>query len=205
MYSWIHWFPISKVHMDKFGDKLERTAVSYPKAETGWVVPAYMEDVNTVSDLKGMEDEFGNKMYGIEKGASATKESEEMIKAYGLDLKQVNSSEGGMMAQAIRMMKQEKPVVFFGWRPHTMFNKYDLKVLKNDKDFFEPSSVEVVTNQKLSEKAPEAYEFLSNWSISIDDVEKMIVEIEEEDRAPEEVAQEWIDNHQDKVKEMMPK
>ncbi|WP_347549117.1 glycine betaine ABC transporter substrate-binding protein [Pseudalkalibacillus hwajinpoensis] len=199
------WFPMHKVHMDKFGDKLERTAVSYPKAETGWVVPAYMEDVNSVSDLKGMEDQFGNKMYGIEKGASATKESEEMIKAYGLDMKQVNSSEGGMMAQAIRMMNQEKPVVFFGWRPHTMFNKYDLKVLENDKGFFAPSSVEVVTNRKLSEKAPEAYEFLSNWSISIDDVEQMIVEIEEEGRDPEEVAQEWIDNHQEKVNEMIPK
>lgn len=199
------WFPMHKVQMEKFGDKVERTAVSYPKAETGWVVPAYMEDVNTVSDLKGIENKFDNKMYGIEKGASATKQSEEMIKAYGLNMKQVNSSEGGMMAQAIRMMKQEKPVVFFGWRPHTMFNKYELKVLKNDKGFFETSSVEVVTNQKLSEKAPEAYEFLSNWSISIDDVEKMIVEIEEKDRDPEEVAQEWINNHQEKVKEMMPK
>lgn len=199
------WFPMHKVHMEKFGDTLERTAVSYPKAETGWVVPTYMENINSVSDLKGKEDQFENKMYGIEEGASATKESDEMIKAYGLDMKQVNSSEGGMMAQAIRMMEQEKPVVFFGWRPHTMFNKFDLKVLENDKGFFKSSSVEVVTNNKLSEKAPEAYEFLSNWSISIDAVEEMIVEIEENGRAPEEVAQEWIDNNQDKVDKMLGK
>ncbi|UOQ42904.1 glycine betaine ABC transporter substrate-binding protein [Halobacillus salinarum] len=199
------WFPMHKVQMKKFGDKLERTAVSYPKAKTGWVVPTYMKDINSVSDLKGKEGEFNNKMYGIEEGASATKESNEMIEAYGLDMKQVNSSEGGMLAQADRLMKQEKPVVFFGWRPHTMFNKYDLKVLKNDKGFFESSSVEVVTNSKLKEKAPEAYEFLKNWSISIDDVEQMIVEIEDQGKDPEKVAREWINNHQDKVNKMMGK
>ncbi|WP_281974792.1 glycine betaine ABC transporter substrate-binding protein [Halobacillus litoralis] len=196
------WFPMHEVHMEKFGDKLERTAVSYPKAETGWVVPAYMEDVNSISDLKGMEDEFGNEMFGIEEGASATKESNELIKAYDLDMKQVNSSEGGMMAQAIRLMEQEKPVVFFGWRPHTMFNKHDLKILSNDQGFFESSSVEVVTNSNLSERAPEAYEFLSNWNISIDEVEEMIVEIEENGKDPEKVAREWIENNQDKVAEM---
>ncbi|MYL34322.1 glycine/betaine ABC transporter substrate-binding protein [Pontibacillus yanchengensis] len=199
------WFPMHQKYMDKFGDKLDDTAVSYPEAKTGWVVPAYMEDINSIEDLKGKEDMFNNKMYGIEKGASATKESNELIKAYGLDIKQVNSSEGGMMAQATRQIKQEKPVLFFGWRPHTMFNKYDLKILSNEKGFFETSSVHVVTNSKLQERAPEAYEFLSNWSISIDDVEEMIVKIENEDMDPKKVAQEWIDNHQDKVNKMMGK
>ena len=82
-----------------------------------------------------------------------------------------------------------------------MFNKFDLKVLKNEQGFFETSSVEVITNTDLKENAPEAYEFLSNWSISIDEVEEMIVKIEE-GANPEEVAQEWIDNNEDKVSEM---
>ncbi|UOR10960.1 glycine betaine ABC transporter substrate-binding protein [Halobacillus amylolyticus] len=199
------WLPMHQVHLDKFGDKLDDTAVSYPKAETGWVVPTYMKDINSISDLKGKEDLFNNKMYGIEEGASATKESNEIIKAYGLDMKQVNSSEGGMIAQASRMMAQEKPVVFYGWRPHTMFNKFDLKVLSNDQGFFGSSSVHVITNNKLKEKAPDAYEFLSNWSISIDEVEAMIVEIEENGKDAEKVAREWINNNQDKVNKMLGK
>ncbi|WP_026571956.1 MULTISPECIES: glycine betaine ABC transporter substrate-binding protein [Sediminibacillus] len=196
------WFPMHKVHLDKFSDSVEDTAVSYPEAETGWVVPEYMEDINSMEDLKGKEDLFDNKMYGIEEGASATKESKEMIEEYGLDIEHVASSEGGMLAQAQRLMSQEEPVIFFGWRPHTMFNKFDIKVLKNDKGFFETSSVHVVTNKDLKENAPEAYEFLSNWNISIDDVEEMIVKIEEEDQDPKEVAREWIENNQDKVNEM---
>lgn len=195
------WVPMHQNYLDKFEENIESTAVSYPEADTGWVVPAYMEDINTLEDLKGREGEFENKFYGIEKGAGASIESDEIIEAYEFDFTQVNSSEGGMLAQAQRMMEQEEPVVFYGWRPHTMFNKFDLKVLTNDQGFFETSSVEVITNKELKENAPEAYEFLSNWNITIDEVEEMIVKIEEGED-PVAVAQEWIDNNPDKVAEM---
>ncbi len=82
-----------------------------------------------------------------------------------------------------------------------MFNKFDIKVLTNEKGFFETSSVEVITNSELKENAPEAYEFLSNWNITIDEVENMIVKIEE-GGDPTTVAQEWIDNNPEKVAEM---
>ncbi|AIY06619.1 glycine betaine ABC transporter substrate-binding protein [Planococcus sp. PAMC 21323] len=198
------WVPMHQSYLDKYEDDISSVSVSYPDGETGWTVPAYMEDINSVEDLKGREAEFGNKFYGIEAGAGATIESNEILEAYEFDMTQVNSSEGGMLAQAQKMMASEEPVVFYGWRPHTMFNKYDLKVLTNEKGFFETSSVEVITNNELKENAPEAYEFLSNWSITIDDVEEMIVKIEE-GGDPEEVAQEWIDNNQDKVDEMLGK
>ncbi|MCL7748987.1 glycine betaine ABC transporter substrate-binding protein [Halalkalibacter alkaliphilus] len=197
------WFPMHQVHMERFEDTVVDTAVSYPEAETGWVVPNYMEDINSVEDIVGNEDLFNNEMYGIEEGTSAQEETNEMIEALGLDITQVNSSEGGMLAQAQRQMQQEEPVIFFGWRPHTMFNKYDIKVIGNDAGFFETSSVHVVTNHELQEKAPDAFEFLSNWNISIDDVEEMIVQIEDEGQDPEEAAREWIDNNQDKVNEML--
>lgn len=195
------WVPMHQNYLDKFEGKIESTSVSYPEANTGWVVPEYMEDVNSLEDLEGREGEFNNEFYGIEKGAGASLESDEIIKAYEFDFTQVNSSEGGMLAQAQRLMEQEKPVIFYGWRPHTMFNKFDIKVLTNEKGFFETSSVEVITNSELKENAPEAYEFLSNWNITIDEVENMIVKIEE-GGDPTTVAQEWIDNNPEKVAEM---
>ncbi|MDQ0427983.1 glycine betaine/proline transport system substrate-binding protein [Planomicrobium stackebrandtii] len=195
------WVPMHQNYLDKYEGDIESTSVSYPEAETGWTVPTYMEDINSLEDLEGREGEFDNEFYGIEAGAGATIESDEIIEAYGFDMTQVSSSEGGMLAQAQKLMAQEEPVIFYGWRPHTMFNKFDLKVLTNEEGFFETSSVEVITNTELKDNAPEAYEFLSNWSISLDDVEEMIVKIEEGGE-PEEVAQEWIDNNQDKVDEM---
>ncbi|MFD1039387.1 glycine betaine ABC transporter substrate-binding protein [Virgibacillus byunsanensis] len=199
------WLPVHQVYLDKYSNDINDTAVSYADADAGLVVPTYMEDINSISDLKGKEDSFKNNLYGIEEGASVTEVIDEAIEGYGLDMKQVNSSEGGMMAEAMRKMQSEDPVVFYGWRPHTMFNKFDLKILEDDEGFFDKSSVHVITNNNLEENAPDAYEFLSNWSIPIDDVENMIVQIEEEGMDPEEVAQNWIDNNEDKVNEMLGK
>lgn len=198
------WFPTHQIHLDKYEGKVIDTAVSFSGARSGLVVPAYMEDINKIEDLKGKEDLFDHKIYGVEPGGNAAKIINELIEGYDLDMEQVNSSEGGMMAQAIREIEQEKPVVFYGWRPHTMFNKLDIKVLEDSKGFFSVPEIHVMTNAGLKEGAPEAYEFLSNWSISIDDLEAMIVAIEE-GGDPEEVAREWIDNNQDKVNEMLGK
>ncbi|CAM3184432.1 glycine betaine ABC transporter substrate-binding protein [Filibacter tadaridae] len=199
------WLPAHENHLKKYEDDLDVTAISYDGVQMGMVVPSYMKDINNVSDLKGKEDLFNNEMYGIEEGASATGIFNNMIEGHGLDLKQVNSSEGGMLAQVKRYTKSEEPVLFFGWRPHTMFNKFDLKVLEDDKNYFEKAAVKVITNKDLKDNSPDVYEFLSNWSIPIDDVEQMIVQIEEEGTDPEVVAQEWIDNNQDKVDAMLGK
>lgn len=199
------WMPTHQVHLDKYGDKVEDTAVSYRDADSGLVVPVYMDDINSIEDLIGKEELFANELYGVEPGGNAAKVLNGVIEDYGLDMEQINSSEGGMLAQAIRLMEQEKPVVFYGWRPHTMFNKLDLKVLEDPKGLFSVPSVHVITGGGLKESAPEAYEFLKNWSIPLEDVEAMITEIEDGGKQPEVIAREWIDNNQDKVNEMLGK
>jgi glycine betaine/proline transport system substrate-binding protein len=199
------WLPdMHKNYMDKYGDKLTDTSVSYPDGELGWVVPAYMTDINSIDDIVGNEDLFEGKIFGIEEGAGMTMTSREMLEAYGLDLQYVASSEAGMMAQATKLLKKEEPVLFLGWRPHPMFANYDLKVIEDPKGFFKTSEVHVITNSGLEDRLPEAYEFLSNWNIDVNDIEQMIVKIDGGMEA-EEVAQEWIDNNQDKVKEMTGK
>lgn len=198
------WMPSHEVHLEKYEGKVVDTAVSFSGARSGLVVPTYMEDINTIEDLIGNETLFANEIYGVEPGGNAAQIIDSLIEGYDLDMKQVNSSEGGMLAQAMRLMEQEKPVVFYGWRPHTMFNKLDIKVIEDSKGYFSVPSIHVITNEGLKESAPEAYEFLSNWSIDIDDLEAMIVAIED-GGDPEKVAREWIDNNQDKVNEMIGK
>lgn len=196
------WLPdMHANYMAEFGENIDDTAISYPNGELGWVIPSYVEGIASIEDIKGKEDTFGGEIFGIEEGAGMTTTSREMIDAYGLDLDYVASSEGGMLAQASRLIGQEKPVLFLGWRPHPMFVDYDLKVLKDPKEYFKTSEVHVLTNKDFKEKAPEAYDFLSNWSIDVGDIEKMIVEIDS-GRSAEEVAQEWIDQNQEKVNEM---
>ncbi|MFP4697359.1 MAG: glycine betaine ABC transporter substrate-binding protein [Eubacteriales bacterium] len=196
------WLPdMHRNYLEQFGDNIDDVSVSYPDGELGWVIPTYVEDVNSLEDIKGNEGMFENNIYGIEEGAGMTATSREMIEAYDLDLEYVASSEGGMLAQASKIIQNEKPVIFLGWRPHPMFVNYDLKVLEDPQEFFKTSEVHILTNNGLKEKAPEAYEFLSNWSIDVGEIEKMIVENDERDS--EEVAREWIDENQDLVDAML--
>jgi glycine betaine/proline transport system substrate-binding protein len=195
------WLPdMHANYMKRYSNKLDDTAVSYADGELGWVIPTYVEGIESIEDIKGKEDLFGGKVYGIEEGAGMSITSQKMIEDLGLDLEYVASSEGGMLAQAQRLMAKEEPVLFLGWRPHPMFVNYDLKVLPSPEGYFKTSEVHVITNKDLKEKAPEAYELLSSWKMNVSDIEKMIVEMEENNRDAEEVAQEWIDNHPDEVK-----
>lgn len=199
------WLPdMHKNYMEKYKASIEDVAVSYPDGELGWVIPSYVNGIESVEDLKGKEDLFDKKVYGIEEGAGMTMTSREMIKGYGLDMEYQASSEPGMLTQAKREIDAKKPILFLGWRPHSMFVKWDLKVLKDPKQYFKTSEVHVLVHKGLDQKAPEAYAFLKNWSIPVGDVEKMILQIEEGTK-PDQVAKEWIAANQEKVNQMMGK
>lgn len=200
------WFPAQRQYIEKYSDSIESISVSYDNANSGMVVPKYMEDINDVSDLKGKEDIVNNEMFAIGAGDPAMQDMEKVIDFYDLDLEMINSSEAAMLAAAEGKMKEEKPVLFYGWRPHSMFDKFDLKILTNkeataEKGLFDKSTIHIIANKKFEEKAPEAYKFLSNWSISMEDMEKMIAKIDN-GKDPDDVTQAWIDNHQDKIDKM---
>lgn len=201
-----YWVANHNELFDEFSDSIDVLSTSYEDAEWGLAVPEYMEDVNDVDDLRGKEETVGNEVIGIEAGEPAQEDVPKVLEEYGLDMELVNSSEAAMIAQTKVSLDKEEPIVLFAWRPHSMFNQMDIKLLTNEKatDYFIASDVSVVANEGLKEEAPDAYEFLSNWSIPIDDIEEMIAEIEDGE-GPEEVAQTWIDNNQDKIDEMLGK
>src|SRR5699024_11958645 len=126
-------FPNQMHYVERYEDDIEAIAVIYNDADSGLVVTTYMEEINDVGDLKGKEDLFDNVAYTIEEGDPAMENLQKVIEKYELDIEQVNSSEGAMLAQAEKLIAQDKPVLFYGWRPHSMFTKYDAKILTNEK------------------------------------------------------------------------
>lgn len=201
------WLPdLHANYMAEYGENIDDIAVSYPDGETGWIVPAYMENINTVEDLIGNEEIFDGKVYGIDQGAGMTASSLEMIEELDLDLEYIASSEAAMLSQATKDIASENPIIFLGWRPHSMFAMWDLKIIPNSAGYFSTSEVHVLTSKEsnLSSSAPDVYAFLSNWSIPVGDVEQMILAIDN-GAEPDDVAREWINNNQDKVNVMLGK
>lgn len=197
------WSPQQDQYMEEYSDSIERISASYEDADAGMVVPEYMEDINDVGDLKGKEDMVNNEIFAISEADPAMEDLQDIIDAYDLDMEMVNSSEGAMLAAAEDKIEAQEPVVLYGWEPHSMFQQLDLKILTNEQvpEIYGDTSVHVTVQDGLQEKAPEAYNLLNNWSISIDDMEEMITEIDNGQNA-EDVAQNWIDNNQNEIDNM---
>lgn len=202
------WLPDTHAdYWSEYGEDIDDVGVSYYEGELGIVVPSYLEDINSITDLIGKEDMFDGRVVGIDEGAGITKTTKEILEFYeDLDLEYVTSSEAAMMAQATRDIANEDPILFVGWRPHSMFALWDIKILEDEEEFFKTSEVHVLASTDLKDRAPEAHAFLSNWSISVGEIEQMILKIDQDDSLdPAVVAQEWIDNNQDKVNQMLGK
>src|SRR5699024_6418798 len=122
-----YWDPQFEEYLDKYADSVEKVSTSYEGADRGLVVPTYMEDVNDVEDLKGIEDTVDNEILAIEESDPAIEAIPKLIESYDLDLEMLNSTEPAMLTAAEDKMEKKEPVVFFGWRPHSMFEMYDVK------------------------------------------------------------------------------
>jgi|SRR5699024_272007 len=201
-----YWEPQHEHYLEEYSDSVEVVSTSYENADWGLAVPKYMEDVNDVGDLKGKEDTLNNEVLAIEQSDPAVEDIPHVVDAYDLDLEALHSSEAAMLTGAKSKIENEEPVVLFAWRPHSMFDLLDIKLLTNEKatEYFESSAVRTVAHKGLKEKEPEVYEFLSNWELPIDDVEDMIFKIDNGEN-PADVAETWIDENQDKVDKMTGK
>lgn len=198
------WLPHTEKELwEEYGDKLEKVSVSYENAPLGWVVPTYVEE-DSIPDIKENSEKFNGKIYAIDSGAGITVISDQMKIDYELnDYEIVHSSETAMMSQVEKMIPNEEPLIFVGWRPHSMFARYDLKFLEDPLESFKEDSIYVISYKGIQEKHPKAYNILSNWSIEIEDLEEMMLKYEQDGTPIESLAEEWIDSHEEQVQKMI--
>jgi len=194
-------------YMEKYGERIEDLGTVYTEGVMGWVVPAYVEP-DSIAELNDFKDKFdtdGNgkgEVVGIEAGAGMMRTSKEIFDAYGLDFELIESSEWAMMAEADKAIKDKRWIIFLGWKPHWMFAKHDLKFLEDPKGIWKSSTVHKLVTKGLDKRAPDVVEFLKKFTVSVDDMDQMIYEIEVQKKDPAEVARAWIGAHSEKVDKM---
>ncbi|SES62692.1 glycine betaine/proline transport system substrate-binding protein [Oceanobacillus limi] len=200
------WLPYTEAaRWEEFQDDLVKVATSYENAQLGWVVPSYVEE-NSIEELKANAEKYGEEIVTISEGAGIVELSQELFEGenfdeQGFELKP--SSEGAMISVAQEKIDKEEPVVFTAWRPHSVFARNDLKFLEGQEEYFQADNVYVLSYKGIEEEHPEAYDILSNWSISIAEIEEMIRKNEENGTEFEDLAAEWIENNRDKVDQMI--
>ncbi|KFN92636.1 substrate-binding/permease component of an ABC superfamily glycine/betaine transporter [Tetragenococcus muriaticus 3MR10-3] len=195
------WPATNKIQYDMFSDQVDKLGANLENnAQTGLVVPAYMDDVESIEDLT---DQAEQEIVGVEPGSGTSDVTNETIEAYPnlSDWEQVNSSTAAMIAELDQAIAQEEPIVVSIFAPHWIFSRYDLTMLEDPKGTMgETENIETMARKGLKEDEPEAYQILENFQWEIDDIQSVMLEIED-GADPEEAAQEWIEENPEKVED----
>ncbi|HLQ70435.1 MAG TPA: glycine betaine ABC transporter substrate-binding protein [Bacillota bacterium] len=198
-------------YWEQYGDDVDNFATFIDQAPLALTVPEYVEDVNTMEDLKDNE-EFGDAVdwtiTGIDPGAGIMQNTQKAIEEYGLDDWTLQeSSESAMLSALMDAYDNEEPIIIPGWKPHQMFKEMDLKMLEDPKEVYggEGDEINAVARDGLKEDAPAAYEIIKRFAedYNTDMENDLLVKINVDGKDPETVADEFLEENQDLVDEWL--
>lgn len=204
------WFPSThKRYLDKYGDQLEvyDTEDLIDDVSLSLAVPTYMDDVDSIEDLKD-NDELGDavdwEITGIDPRTGIMKDTEKGIEDNDLDewdLKE--SDERTMLSKLEESYKKQEPIIITAWKPHWVFDQLDLKMLDDPDKMYsgDDEHINLVFNEKFAEEHPAAHKIATrmaeDWSK--EDEEKLMKRIFVDRDNGEKVAEDFVDDHSHKV------
>jgi glycine betaine/proline transport system substrate-binding protein len=195
------WMPLTnKNYMDKFSANFVTLGKWY-KAETkmGYVVPKYMDKINSIEDLKAHAAEFKGKAIGVEPGSETSLFAKKALEGYGIDnIKLTDSSTPAMLSALAQAYGEKKPILVTLWSPHWAFGKYDLKYLEDPKGVMgQPGWIQTEANKKWAESHPTAAKWIGNMTLTDPQLAQLEIEINTaKDSDPNVGVQKWLEKNQ---------
>ncbi|MED5545248.1 MAG: choline ABC transporter permease subunit [Pseudomonadota bacterium] len=186
---------------------LERVRANLVDARYTLAVPAYLyeEGLQSFADIARFADELDHKIYGIEPGNDGNQLVIDMIGRDAFDtgdFQVVESSEQGMLSEVERAVKEKRAIVFLGWQPHPMNERFDMKYLAGGDDVFGPNfggaTVSTIVRRGYREECPNLGQFLENLSFEVEEENALMGRIEG-GANPQDAARDWIAQHPDRV------
>jgi glycine betaine/proline transport system substrate-binding protein len=198
------WLPATHAdYWEQFGDDIEDVGTWFDSAPLTWVVPGYVEDVNSIADLEGRADTFGGRIIGIEAGSGLMRISrEEVVPAYGLEEYQlVEGSTPAMLAELEKAIADEEPIVVTLWQPHFAYGQWDLKNLEDPEGALgEPDEIRSIASEGFVEEHPEVAGWIRNFQMDNDALAELEVAINEAGAGKElEATKRWLEDNRDLV------
>jgi glycine betaine/proline transport system substrate-binding protein len=120
------------------------------------------------------------------------------------DFKLVESSEQGMLAQVERAVAAKRPIVFFGWEPHPMNTRFDMRYLTGGDSSFGPNygGATVYTNVRAGylQECPNVGRLVRNLKFTLRAESEIMGGILERKLEPEAAAEEWLRKNPDALR-----
>ena len=198
-----NWMPSQKADRQPYLDdgSIEVVRANMTEAKYTLAVPTYLyeQGLRDFADIAKFAEPLKRKMYGIEPGNDGNRMMIELIKAdrFGLGgFTLVESSEQGMLAQVERSYNAREPIVFFGWQPHPMNKRYDMRYLTGGDDTFGPdfggAIIHTVVRKGYLQECPNVGRLLRNLSFTGAMENDLMDGILNRKLAPEESAAVWL-------------
>ncbi|MFT4189265.1 MAG: glycine betaine ABC transporter substrate-binding protein [Aeromicrobium sp.] len=220
--------PNQQQFADEAAETTELVSETYGGAVQGWFVPAYLveeggaaEGLTSVDQLaeEKYADAVGGVLYDADPGWVTTEQNAARIEGFGLEIEHNPSSEAAELAELKRAYDDEEPILVYLYRPHWVFDEYDLVQLEEPNPYVEgaftdggPTDVAIPTlaaniaaRKDLQDRAPEFVEFLKNVEIPLEDVEALLAAANADSSlTPEDLATQWLDENADLVESWLP-
>lgn len=213
------WLPAThQGYYAEYGDRIEDLGPNLLGARIGLVVPTVrpgrqtdasgktgreLVTIRSIEGLAGHVDKFDGRIVGIESGAGVVARSQEALSAYGLQAQYhvVTGDEERMLSRLRKAVQQGEWIVFTGWKPHWVFELYNLRFLEDPKGIFGgEETIHTMVRPDLKQELPDAYKVLQQISYQPEDLERLMRWIHEDEEAdPYAQAVRWIELHQDMV------
>lgn len=198
-----NWMPTMEGDLAAYRDEgsVDVLIANLEGAKYTLAVPAYTAEagLKDFADIAKFKDQLDNKIYGIEPGNDGNRLILDMIEkdAFGLNgFELVESSEQGMLAQAIRAQQAKEHMVFLGWAPHPMNSNIDMVYLSGGDDWFGPNfgGATVYTNTRagFAEACPNVGKLLNQLVFTLEMENEVMGAILDEGKTPEAAAEEWL-------------
>lgn len=184
---------------------VESLRVNLEGAKYTMAVPqaTYDAGLQSFADIAKFKDSLGGKIYGIEPGNDGNRLILDMIEndAFGLKgFELAESSEQGMLAQVVRLVKKGKDIVFLGWEPHPMNANIDMAYLSGGDDWFGPNygGATVYTNIRAgyAGECPNVGALLNNLEFSLAMENEIMGAILDDGADPQDAAKAWLTGNQ---------
>ncbi|WP_447553514.1 ABC transporter substrate-binding protein [Vreelandella sp. EE22] len=181
-------------------------------AQMTLAVPEYTYEggIQSFSDLIDNHDMFNGEILGFGAGSAASEILQEAIDndERGLgDWRLRDTSEVGMLSAAQAAISREEPVVWVGWTPHWMNLELPMRYLDDPENLFGEnngeSDVLTVLRSDYADAHPNVVTFFEQFTFSAEEQSWMIQAFGQKERDLAEVAQQWINEHPERVEAML--
>ena len=199
------WLPLTHAdYFAEYGDDITDIGAWNDDAKLTIAVNADAP-IDSLDELAGAADQFGNRLIGIEPGAGLTKATQDaVIPTYGLEgFDYITSSTPAMLAELDTKLAAGENVAVTLWRPHWAYDAYDIKDLADPEGTLgDAESIHTFTRTGFDTDFPEVSTWLADFRMDSDvlfSLENAMYNTDQQVSDYTDIVRAWMDENKEWV------